>query len=285
MEPPPDDWKTKARQARNVFEQAPQGEREATLRGLTGDADVNTLRRAVFAVTYLDGLKHKHPDENGILSEAPLSIVEILARWNVFDAEAALDAARRWGTARQSVRALSEEMQRSRKERGAPPSARSLEFEYRRRMIEPAEALVAKLVGGTLTRPSIKHRGPDGETVDYHFLSVTNQQVVSTVAVLIVGPYRNSGLYRKARQQWMWRAFGAAWIYDHVVLLLPDNSEIEAYRQRITAMTHAAAGASPYRDIADTMLIARSTRQPRVHVVSPLDAAEDAAIEKLGRRT
>ena len=63
------------------------------LRDVAGGNDVNTVRREIFALNFLDALKDSFPDVRRQLEGVPLSIIELLARWNAFDEEAAIKAA------------------------------------------------------------------------------------------------------------------------------------------------------------------------------------------------
>jgi hypothetical protein len=271
----PDDWKTKAREAAKALASAAQGGREAELLAHSEGRDVNTVRRAIFAVNFYDGLAVKHPDEQRLLSGAPLSVIEIFARWSAFEPAAALAAVRQWGSTPSSVRALSDEMQKNREELGLL-SAKSRETTYRGAMIEVAERMVKEFVGGELTRPAINFKdSSDDPAVDFRFLSVTLEQKAESVAVLIVGPYRNRGLYKRKQQEWLWKAFGLAWIHQHVVLLLPESSEVAEYRRRVAAFQRKAYRAAS-TDGADP-----SVRIPRVYVASPLDPEEEAMIAGL----
>lgn len=42
------------------------------------------------------------------------------------------------------------------------------------------------------------------------------------LAVLVVGPYRNSAMYRDRCDEWVLRAFGTAWMFDRVMLAVPE---------------------------------------------------------------
>jgi hypothetical protein len=265
-------WQDKARRAKALLATAKQGEREAVLRSQSGTQDVNTLRRSVFALSFVDGIESTNPVEHDVVLKAPLSVVEIFARWSAFDAPGALEAVRAWSRNPVSVRALAEAM-RERRSKFGLSSAKSLEDGYRARMIGVAERIVSDLVGGQLTRPNVQFKDSYDPAIDYRFLSVKPDMKVESIAVLIVGPYRNPGLYRKKRTEWLLKAFGLAWVHDHVVLLLPDSSELPDYKSRIAATSRRAHRAGSHNEhaakIGSAEAVVEPVRMPKVYAATP----------------
>jgi hypothetical protein len=79
------------------------------------------------------------------------------------------------------------------------------------------------------TRPRSAQGRSAAAKVDYLFETSSGR----SVATLTVGPYRNASMYRDRVEEWSLRAFGVAWFYDIVLLVLPSSDEEEIYRQRV----------------------------------------------------
>ena len=91
---------------------------------------------------------------------------------------------------------------------------------------------VQRIVGTRVSTVPINYKDtPEAPHVDYFYSakSKTPRLGSQTIAVLIVGPYQNVKLYRKRRLDWILRAFGLAWYYDHVVLVLPSKIHLKDY--------------------------------------------------------
>jgi hypothetical protein len=251
------DWKKRARDARNKLKHAKHGEREAVLRRLAGDNDPNTVRRAIFALSYLDEFKQLNPSGWEIIANSPLSLVESLARWNSFDPTGAMKAAQDVIDGRYNVADLRKAVQKAR----AEVAARTESLPYRDRIRSEARRAVQELLGGNISAPEIGFKDSDNPPLDFRFLrSFGRPSKFETVAVIIVGPYRNTQLYRKRKFDWLYRAFGLAWFYDHVVILLPDPNEVESYREWISKARRRAMLATPTEE---------RERLPSVHVFHP----------------
>jgi hypothetical protein len=50
---------------------------------------------------------------------------------------------------------------------------------------------------------------------------------------MIVGPYTNKKMYFNRCSDWIATAHALAWLYDVVVLVLPDRDSSEIYRSRV----------------------------------------------------
>jgi hypothetical protein len=267
-------WKSRAQAARIVLKDVPDGQREQKLSQLAGQHDLNTVRRAIAALDFLDRWIVEEPEGAGVLAEAPQTVVEVIARWASFDRKGALAAASRWNAERTPVGKLNSEMKLSRASQGTKPG-RTLKNEYRDRANEIVEELVGRVVTGKLTRPSKNYRTQDDPAVDFHFLAVDPAAdfTVRSVACKIVGPYRNRELYRGRRLDALSKAFALAWVHDVVVLLLPDNQYLKTYQRWIDDFTRRSSGVRGGRNLGD--------RTPSVHVVTPLTEEEEAAIASL----
>jgi hypothetical protein len=267
------DWKTRAQAAREALRDVPEGKRELKLRELAGARDLNTLRRALTAFNFLQRWIVEQPAAGGVLQEAPQAIVEVIARWAAFDVKGALDSTRRWQADKIPIDQLTGEMQAARAGKGVAPG-KAIGLEYRKSAMRIVEDLVARRVSGLLTRPEINYKSGDDPNVDYRFLAVDPKGDLRarSVACIIVGPYRNPGLYKKRRLDWLSRAFTLAWVHDVVVMVLPDDEQGESYERWIKDFTRRA-----------TELRGKDAhaRAPEVLVVTPLAPEDEAALARL----
>src|ERR1700738_1856872 len=93
-------WAEQAKAAIEELQRLGHGERELqtqpTALRLRGHTDTSPLRRAIFAYQFLDRLRSENPAVHEILKDAPLTIVEVIARWTSFDPWTAMSVARDW---------------------------------------------------------------------------------------------------------------------------------------------------------------------------------------------
>jgi hypothetical protein len=221
------DWKKRAREARKRLGEAKHGEREVVLKSVAGDNDPNTVRRAIFALGYLDDLKKTNPAVWQLLQKASLSLVELLARWNSFDPLGAASAALDVGKGQYSVAALRQAMNSAR----ADVAAKTESLPYVDRVKGEAKATIQELLGGSVSAPEVDFRETeDDPPLDFRFTRMSGKPPkFETIVAIIVGPYQDRKLYRKRRHDWLYRAFGLAWFYDRVFLILPEPDELESY--------------------------------------------------------
>lgn len=100
---------------------------------------------------------------------------------------------------------------------------------------------------------------PNRPTIDFLFgLRHADGQAVR-VADVIVGPYRNPDTYTKRRQEEVLRALGMAWMFDHVVLLLPAAGDLAEYRHLLAEYVDATSG--------HTEAIDGHARGPKVYII------------------
>lgn len=251
------DWKKRAREARNKLKLARHGEREAVLRELSGDNDPNTLRRAIFALSYLDELRQLNPSRWEVISKSPLSLVESLARWNTFDASGAMKATQDVIEGRYNVADLRKAVVKAR----AEAAAKAESLPYRERIRSEVRLAVQELLGGDISAPEVGYKNSDDPPLDFRFIRSFDKPVkFETVAGIIVGPYQNKQLYRKRKYDWLYRAFGLAWFYDHVVILLPNPDDLESYKESIISARRLAMAQKP---------AFAQGGQPSVHVYHP----------------
>jgi hypothetical protein len=268
-------WVRKAKQARIALAGVREGEREAKLRVLAGKRDANTLRRWMAALQFVDQIAGNSKRLAALLAQAPVSVVELFGRWYGFDPEGASEEMRVWSEQGGSVRLIGERMSEARKKFKVHPS-RSLEISYRYRMKDSVKHIVGAMVGGGLTEPSLNFKDSDLPPVDYLFHSVNPSDLVTTrIAAIVVGPFSNPDMYRRRRHDALMKAFAFAWVYERVVLLLPDGEELANYRDWIDRFCRRAAGrkrgGSPKAQLPERCL-------PSVEVVAMAD-------QRRGRRS
>jgi hypothetical protein len=276
------DWKTRAREARARLRDAKHGERESALRSIAGTNDVNTVRREIFVLEFVDLLKRADPELAKALKDAPLSAMETLARWSSFDKAAAMKAAKDLSRGYYTGKSLTSAMRSARPTDVSTYTGESLGTAYRMENEEPAVRAVRRLLGN-LSAPIVYYKEGDDPPIDYHFLLLpeAGKGTVQSVAAIIVGPYQNRTLYRKRRHEWLLRALGLSWLYDHVVLLLPAHADAADYTKWIekarirAAKTHISGDRKKGR-----------SRLPNVYAVHPdfppLHPDAEAAINRLG---
>jgi hypothetical protein len=186
----------------------------------TGHKDTTSLRRSIFAYEFWRGLAESEPLLHAHLAEAPLSIVEVIARWYAFDREGARGAAKAWSQGDGTVRSIAEEMHKRRPKGFFGKTGTA----YVRAYAIAAESAVADALRLSIGAPvSIAGKGtraPSGLSVDFVF--VTQQAPSRRIAVLIVGPYNNEKNYVAKSGEWIARAYGLAWLYEMVVLAVPN---------------------------------------------------------------
>jgi hypothetical protein len=265
-----DNWKTRAKAARSKLRGTRHGAKEAVLRDAAGGNDVNTVRREIFALNFLDALKDSFPDVRRQLEGVPLSIIELLARWNAFDEEAAIKAAAKVIDGRHNLESLSSAMKSARLKRKAGSGGESLEAAHRKKIEEPAWRALRDLLGEGLSNAVVQYKDSDDPPVDFRYLLKPEGRKSESVAALVVGPYQNRKLYHKRRHAWLWRAVALALEYDHVALLLPFQQEAEEYAEWITRKRRIAdAQPLPAELVLAGGLSCASLLYRKVHVLRP----------------
>jgi hypothetical protein len=271
-----DDWIEKARLAKAELVETKYGQREMTLLRLTDGADVNTLRRAIFAVDFLDSLKEAAPALHAKLAGESLFVVEVIARWWVFDEEGARIAADKVSRHLHTVRSLTKAMQDARTKMAPAPKARAakksvaqaFQREYLESIASAAFRGIQALLGENLAVPRLRFKEGEGPRLDFRF-DLVGKQRVETVAALAVGPYQNKTAYRKRRHEWLFRALALAWTHDHVVLLLPSSDDRKIYENWISD--------ARYRIVSFNKEPFPSSRVPNLYVLNPEDYLETTA--------
>jgi hypothetical protein len=233
------DWQRHARIALDELKAIPHGDRERHMssiaRNLSGHADASGLRRAIFAVEFLDHLKSARPEAYECLRSAPLAVVSAIARWHAFDPPRAILLALDFGRGIGTAKAITEAYNEARSGFGGKTGAAFVRA-YATAAKGPICEAVEKLVGAAAGAPERSVRDPQtGTTVDYLFaISASADRPAQSVAVLVVGPYTNKKIYAHRCAEWVTKGFGLAWFYDRVLLALPDGETLDQYRNRTT---------------------------------------------------
>jgi hypothetical protein len=236
-------WREEAQKAIAALRESKYGDREAELRSLAvhlgfKNGDPSSLRRAIGAHEFLDRLRSEHPESYEHLRGVSLSVAELIARWYAASPEQALKAAKAWSEGRatvQTIRAAMEERM-PRGHGGKVGSARQRAF--KNSALEEIKSAVARLAVGQIASVSERQRdGASGIKTDFLFEIAGDPP--QKLAVLVVGPYKNAAMYRDRCDEWILRAFGSAWIFDRVLLAIPDERFISMYDARAKQLARA----------------------------------------------
>jgi hypothetical protein len=95
-------------------------------------------------------------------------------------------------------------------------------------VVEAIRRLVSSRVSLSVGPP---RDAASGQWVDFLFGGPPE----SRIAVVIVGPYSNPKLYLSRCAEWVVRAYGLSWLYDQVLLALPDLAALPEFERRIAA--------------------------------------------------
>jgi hypothetical protein len=251
-------WKRRAKSAKLLQRSAPYGGREEALATVANGVNVNNVRREVKALNFWEGLKKGHHDLHVALRATPFSSIELLARWFKLDQSAAVEAAKKVAVGELNVKTLASAF-RAAKTKKIPSRADRV-----RKIERSSSILISHLLAGKLTRVA----SPDftgGPQIDWSFsLKCRGRDATESVAVLLVGPYRTPALYPKRRQDMLSRAMAAAWVFDHVVVLLASSDDLEGYRRWLSGALLAARIKKSGGNRTDQ----GSPVRPRVHVLA-----------------
>jgi hypothetical protein len=220
-------WRDLAKAAEDARRKAKHGEREAAISRLAPGTDVDVVRRTIPVANFLDELAKRDVRMAETLSSAQFSHLQILARWAALNWDAALQTAEKMTVVSYSVRKLRQEFDIFRRRVG------STEPTNRLTPTPPLLDAIGHLLGGVVSDPLIRPKVLGGRFVD---LTLTLHRTGSTrrIGVILVGPYSASRVYTKRMQSVLLSAWAVAWTFDDVVLALPEEAPIQAYRQWLT---------------------------------------------------
>jgi hypothetical protein len=250
-------WQERARDAREHIRGVGYGKRENALSAVANGYDINTIRREIKTLDFLDAITTDFQKLGHSLDEESFASLETLARWYESDQKAAIKAARKLVAGKLNFTSLQSAMLAA-KSVGAPSVQKTRASTIARSTV----VAVGALLGGHLT-PSKTSKRKSGQPAGLLFDLDRGGIATETVAVVVVGPYANTKLYHKRCHAWCWRGLGMAWIYNHVVLLLPSPSHLDEYRSWL---------ADTLLDTETAMRTAkpkkRIVRLPNVHVLT-----------------
>lgn len=252
----PTAWKERARLALRERTHAKHGQRETVLREMIDGTHVNTVRREIKALLFLDDLENSHPELCGRLEAVPFNSIEILARWHEFDPTGSVAAAKKRASGEYSSSSLLSAMKLARaafhglSRKDLPDQIRS-----------SISRAVTKLFSGALLVRGLALPEPNRPPIDVLFNVAHADGRSERVAGVIVGPHRNADTYSKRRQEELLRALGMAWMFDHVVVILPAAGDLADYQHSLTEYVDVSAGRGG-REVA-----AGHAYGPRVHII------------------
>jgi hypothetical protein len=234
------DWKERARQARELRRNAKHGRQQAAWAPLADGNDINTVRREVMALKYLEELGKRSAGLRKKLAHASLSAVEMLARIDKIDSASALQAAQELADGNHTVKSLTAALDKAR-------LATAKDTEVPSPDLDPADMeAIGKLLAGKV-RITESHASTLAPPADVFARLDRESRQPESLAIIAVGPYRDPVQYRRRMNEWLWRAMAVAWIVDHVVLLLPSSGQIEEYRAALVQIETMAKARSADR--------------------------------------
>lgn len=229
-------WRDEARRAIERLRDCPYGERETRLRSFASElnyenGDPSSLRRAIGALEFLDRLRIEQPLSHAHLDGVPLSTAELMGRLYNFDPSKFPVVAKDWEEGRVTVASMRELLKNELPSGYAAKTGRARQRSFKDASAEAIKRVVAEMNVGEIG--AIKARADQKDTrtarVDYIFELLPGR----TVAAITVGPYRNHLAYRDRAEEWALRAFGLAWIYDIVLLVLPEAEVGKTYLRKV----------------------------------------------------
>ena len=271
-------WREEAQTAIDALSKSKYGEREVDLRTLAAgmgfeNGDPSSLRRAIGAHQFLERLRHEHPLSYAQLEGVTLSIAELIARWYSANPEQALKAAEDWHHGRATVQTIRDAMKLSLPRGHGDKIGIAKQRAFKDSAVQQIKEAVMQLGIGKIE--SIADQAWDkGTGIKIDFLFEIAAKRPKTVAVLVVGPYKNTAMYRDRRDEWVLRAFGTAWLFDHVVIAIPDQNFSTNYAARVRELSLSVKKRS-----------VPGARLPKVDVVNvdvdPLDPRDAEALANL----
>jgi hypothetical protein len=268
-------WKTDAKTAITELRSIPHGAREAEMRAiashLNGHSDTSSLRRAISAYQFLEDLRNSNSVAYSAIENAPLTIVELIARWHGFDQIEAFRICREWADGIGNVRTIRKAMLDARPAGYAGKTGPTLEKAYVVAAEKTVIEAVRKLAGSKFSL-SVSPT-PDSESGQWiDFLFKPERSVSPQIAVVIVGPYNNPKLYLNRCVDWVLRAFGLSLLYDHIILALPDFAAMPEFERRIAAFSIIATKRQPKKKSSKSVVLPKVSA---LHIDAPKFAPVD----------
>jgi len=258
-------WSEIAAAAERMLASADQGEKEKLLsrHAKSVGKNIQTLRAYLLAWRFVDTLGRS--DRAKALG-MPVASVEVIARWHAHDPGKAIEVLRGYDPAKNSVRTVRKEEASARsRHRGA--SGRRRASRFRDYVVEhihdfetvwPAEPRyriqdTRFLVKDDPEDKAVKAQKKADPSGKADFVArIHRDDIASTIAVLIVGPYTSDYLYQGRAEDWCLRALGLSFFHPRVTLVLPRGVEFEKF----------AAFLEKARDARDRIQIVREAKVP-----------------------
>lgn len=233
------EWRERARLAMQALGSAKHGQREAILTKIGGGVNLNTVRREIKTLAFFDFLDRAAPDVTIRLRDASFNSIEVLARWHNFDSDGAVDAASKLASGEYSLSSLQSAMRGAKKRLQVPSSE-----DFHARIRSSVRKEIRRLFRHPIDVTELPLPQPNRPAIDFLF-TARSQEHVETVAALVIGPYANAETYSKRRNNEVLRAMGMAWIFDHVVILLPAAGGLSEFQGCLKEYVGAATNITP----------------------------------------
>ena len=230
-------WRDLAASAEEARRNAKHGKREAAMSQFAPGVDVDMVRRKIRVADFLDALAKKHAELAQILRSEGFYHLQILAKWFALDEEAAIKAAyevlkseatvknKSASKNKLSVRDLQKAFDAYRRQTGDTGQTRRLT------PTQPLLTAIGQLLGSNVSDPQIRPTLLGGRFVDMTLKLDRGSVPAGKVAVMLVGPFGSPRLYVKRMHSVLLNAWGLSWAFGDVVLALPEEAPMEAYRQ------------------------------------------------------
>jgi hypothetical protein len=218
-------WRDLAAAADEVRRNAKHGNREAAMSQLAPGVDVDVVRRKLRVADFIDELAKEHAELAQTLRSQQFYHLEILARWAALDEKAAVEAAHEMLKDELTVRDLQKAFDAYRRQKGGAGQVRRLT------PTRPLLTAIGRLLDGNVSDPQIRPTVLGGRLVDMTLKLDRGGLNSSKVAVMLVGPFGSQRLYTKRMHTVLLNAWAMAWAFDDVVLALPEEAPMEAYRR------------------------------------------------------
>ena len=230
------DWTPAAERAREALEAAPTGQKVVALERVAAEYGIgrDLLRRAVTALRMLEKLGARGIEVPEELRRVPIGVVDIIARWAVYDREAAFGALHRYYRGELNFREL------MRAEVAARPTGRSKRTPRRIDIVRAwKESCLEKIA------PALHDAGlqlTDDTLNDLPVDAVARaDNMQTTTQIVIVGPYDDVAMYNKVMISVLLRTLGIAYLGNPVWVVVPGHKLGQGYQGWLTAHRVAAS--------------------------------------------
>jgi len=219
----------------------PYGSKEAGLKRIAGGQNPHSVRRAIAAINFIDGLVKEKLASAAAFERLSLTAVEHFARLYRRDRKAAIAILDDFIAGRYSVSAIRDLEQGSRSKDVFERKGRSLEVAFKKQVLP---LLQAHASGSLLSKLQDPIKEQWRRLADFAFYDRHEEPVE---AALIVGPYSDTLTYEKRLFEWIAKGEYLRRHFPIVMLILPDNADLEKF-EAWKAGHPASLGAWRYAD-------------------------------------